>query len=300
MKKLTACILALLLLLPLASCSKKDDSAVDTAKDTESSTALGTESAETAKGSEEISETEDEQSTAALTDAPATSASTTNPPVTNPPTTNPPATEPPATVPPATSKKQETAPPEKICDHSDTEIRNKKDATASAEGYTGDTYCKGCGKLISSGSSIPKIKQTVSVSHDYKDAEMKIFNEINAERAKAGVAPLRWNEALYAGCKIRAKEHYEFIDLGIGAGPHKRKNGDDFYTAVTETSDYDFGSFDVWGENCGGNSNIDGFVDGWLDSPAHKANMLDSEYSQMAVAIFFAEKTYHAACIFVG
>ena len=137
------------------------------------------------------------------------------------PTTNPPATDPPATNPPT------TPPTVKTCNHSNTEVRNKKDATTSSEGYTGDTYCKDCGKLISSGSSIPKIKQTVSVSHDYYDAEMKAFNEINAERTKNGLSPLTWNEGLYAGAKIRAQEHYEFIDLGIGAGPHKRKNGDD-------------------------------------------------------------------------
>ena len=154
--------------------------------------------------------------------------------------------------------------------------------------------------MISSGSSIPKIKQTVSVSHDYYDAEMKAFNEINAERTKNGLSPLTWNEGLYAGAKIRAQEHYEFIDLGIGAGPHKRKNGDDFYTAVTETSDYSFGSFCVWGENCAGSSGLEDFVNIWVNSSAHKANMLDSEYSQMAVAIIFAGSTYHASCIFVG
>ena len=212
-----------------------------------------------------------------------------NPPATNPPTTNPPATNPP-TTPPAV----------KTCNHSNTEVRNKKDATTSSEGYTGDTYCKDCGELISSGSSIPKIKQTVSVSHDYYDAEMKAFNEINAERIKNGLSPLTWNEELYAGAKIRAYEHYEFIDLGIGAGPHKRKNGDDFYTAVTETSDYSFGSFCVWGENCAGSSGLEDFVNIWVESSAHKANMLYNGYSQMAVAIIFAESTYHASCIFVG
>ena len=40
-----------------------------------------------------------------------------------------------------------------------TEIRNAAEATIVAEGYTGDTYCKGCGAKISSGEVIPKITQ---------------------------------------------------------------------------------------------------------------------------------------------
>lgn len=41
--------------------------------------------------------------------------------------------------------------------HKNTEIRNKVDATTTTEGYTGDTYCKDCGKLIASGIKIEKL-----------------------------------------------------------------------------------------------------------------------------------------------
>lgn len=38
----------------------------------------------------------------------------------------------------------------------DTEIKNAVEATCKKEGYTGDTYCKDCGKIITSGKSIAK------------------------------------------------------------------------------------------------------------------------------------------------
>ena len=37
-----------------------------------------------------------------------------------------------------------------------TEVRNQKEATTTTEGYTGDTYCLGCGEKIASGTVIPK------------------------------------------------------------------------------------------------------------------------------------------------
>ena len=47
------------------------------------------------------------------------------------------------------------------CSHSDTEIRNASAATCTTAGYTGDTYCKGCGERISAGQGIP------APGHDY-------------------------------------------------------------------------------------------------------------------------------------
>ena len=46
-----------------------------------------------------------------------------------------------------------------VCDHSKTEIRNNKDATPDSEGYTGDTYCSICGKLLSKGTVVAKVDE---------------------------------------------------------------------------------------------------------------------------------------------
>ena len=42
-----------------------------------------------------------------------------------------------------------------VCDHANTEIRNALEATCTAEGYTGDTYCTDCGAKIADGTVIP-------------------------------------------------------------------------------------------------------------------------------------------------
>ncbi len=47
------------------------------------------------------------------------------------------------------------------CNHGTTEIKNVKSATCTAEGYTGDTYCKTCGTKIKSGTAVAKL------SHKY-------------------------------------------------------------------------------------------------------------------------------------
>ena len=41
------------------------------------------------------------------------------------------------------------------CAHENTELRNAKEATCTVPGYTGDTYCKDCGKKIGTGTAIP-------------------------------------------------------------------------------------------------------------------------------------------------
>lgn len=300
MKKIASCLLALALLVTLTACSGKSDNSSDgtdtsgtvsdtvkdTEKDTETAPAETTGESDTA-GAETGTEqpTSDSKATAPAKDT--TSAA--NPPATNPPTTNPPATNPPATPPTV-----------KTCNHSNTEVRNKKDATTSSDGYTGDTYCKDCGKLISSGESIPKIKQTVSTSHDYYDIEMKIFNEINAERTRAGLNALIWDEGLYAGAKIRSKEYYEYRMLGIGTGPHTRADGSLFITAVTENSSYSEGSFDGWAENCAGDRNGNTFVSDWMESSGHKENILRQNMKYIAIGVCYEDNMYFASTIFVG
>lgn len=48
----------------------------------------------------------------------------------------------------------------KACAHSNTHVNGKKDASCSAEGYTGDTVCDDCGKVTASGTAIAKKDHT--------------------------------------------------------------------------------------------------------------------------------------------
>ena len=48
------------------------------------------------------------------------------------------------------------------CDHTHTEIRNQREATCTQTGYTGDTYCTDCDKLLGTG------KELAALGHDYK------------------------------------------------------------------------------------------------------------------------------------
>ena len=50
--------------------------------------------------------------------------------------------------------------------HTETEVRGFIEATQESEGYTGDTYCVGCGSLISEGSIIPKKPSNVITDAD--------------------------------------------------------------------------------------------------------------------------------------
>jgi len=54
--------------------------------------------------------------------------------------------------------------------HANTEVKDAKDATCTEEGYTGDTYCADCGKLIAKGEVIPAKGHGETEIKDAKDA----------------------------------------------------------------------------------------------------------------------------------
>ena len=64
--------------------------------------------------------------------------------------------------------------------HVNTEIRDKKEATCTEEGYTGDLYCKDCGNLVKKGETIPKTdhkwdKGKVTTKPTCTDAGVKTY-----------------------------------------------------------------------------------------------------------------------------
>lgn len=85
-----------------------------------------------------------------------------------------------------------------ICKHINTEVRNEKAATCAAEGYTGDTYCKDCGKLIKNGNPIPKNPQNHT-------GETEIKNEKKATCGAKGYT----GDTYCKGCGVKLSDGKE-------------------------------------------------------------------------------------------
>ena len=58
--------------------------------------------------------------------------------------------------------------------HGDTVVKNAKEATCSAEGYTGDKVCQVCGEVVEAGESIPKL------AHLYQDDKCTVCGAIES------------------------------------------------------------------------------------------------------------------------
>ena len=56
----------------------------------------------------------------------------------------------------------------KATGHGETELKDAKEATCTAEGYTGDKVCKVCGEAVEQGKAIPKL------AHSYKDGKCTV------------------------------------------------------------------------------------------------------------------------------
>ncbi len=68
------------------------------------------------------------------------------------------------------------------CGHTDTELRSAKAATCAEDGYTGDLYCKTCGKLLEAGKTVD------ALGHNYENG---ICTVCGAKDPEAWVNPFK-------------------------------------------------------------------------------------------------------------
>ena len=108
-----------------------------------------------------------------------------------------------------------------------------------------------------------------------------MFNLINAQRTKAGLAALKIDEEVQKVAKDKAKD---MVNLGYFS-----------HTSPTYGSPFDmlksYGvSYKTAGENIAGNSSNQKAVDAWMNSEGHKANILNSGYNYTGIGIVQSNK----------
>ena len=100
----------------------------------------------------------------------------------------------------------------KATGHLHTEIRNKKDASCTENGYTGDTYCKDCEELLKKGETVDALghqwKETKRVEPSYTEDGQIIYicnrcGEQKAETFEKLAYPKAGTKYTVAGCQYK-------------------------------------------------------------------------------------------------
>ena len=130
-------------------------------------------------------------------------------------------------------------------------------------------------KGSSGGSS--QSSQTTSMTSDEKE----VFNLINQQRTKNGLAALKVDNEVQRVAKIKAQDMVN--------------NGYFSHTSPIYGSPFDMLksfkiSYKTAGENIAGNSSNSGAVNAWMNSSGHKANILNSSYNYTGIGVVSSPK----------
>ena len=124
------------------------------------------------------------------------------------------------------------------------------------------------------------------------EVEQAIFQRVNQERSKAGLPTLSYNNTMehYARLKSKDMGDRNYFD-------HANPEG----KLITEQMKADGVTYNAWGENIayisGMSSNAQlatQFMDNWMNSEGHRANILSSKFSSIGVGVYKIGNTYYA------
>lgn len=115
----------------------------------------------------------------------------------------------------------------------------------------------------------------------------EILNSVNTERANVGLKSLSLSGTLMNGAAIRANELTTYYS-------HTRPDGTDCFTVVEDT----YPSYYI-GENiAAGQESTSEVMNGWMNSPGHRANILRPSYSELGVGLAYGSDRYYWVQLF--
>ena len=122
---------------------------------------------------------------------------------------------------------------------------------------------------------------TSTTSTKMTNDEKEVFDLINKQRTQNGLSPLKENSELQRVARIKAQDMVN--------------NNDFSHTSPTYGSPFDMIksfkiSYNTAGENIAGNSSNSSAVTAWMNSPGHRANILNGSFNQTGIGVVTGSK----------
>lgn len=157
----------------------------------------------------------------------------------------------------------------------------KKPVVTRPPAYGGGSGNSGGSGSGNSGGSSGEVKPKPQPPVNASAAEKEMLRLVNIERGKIGVKQLSFNATLHDGARIRAKE----ITTKFS---HTRPNGESPFSLPL-----------VKGENISyGYPSAAAAVEGFMNSPGHRANILDSRWGTAAFGLEVENGIYYWVQLF--
>ncbi|MDU6263484.1 MAG: CAP domain-containing protein [Anaerocolumna aminovalerica] len=167
-----------------------------------------------------------------------------------------------------TDKKETTTPPK---------TETPKTETPKTETPKTETPKTETPKTETPKTEVPKTETPNESSNQYDSSfASQVLKLVNAERVKGGLHELTMSSALTAPANKRAQE----IKTQFS---HTRPNGTQWSTVLNE-----YGiSVRTAGENLAyGYNTPEAVVEGWMNSPGHRANIMNSNFNQIGIGVY--------------
>lgn len=135
-------------------------------------------------------------------------------------------------------------------------------------------------------------EQNNNIENGYyiQNSAKEVLDLVNQARLENGLSPLKWNNTLESAAMLRAKEIVNKFD-------HTRPDGTLCFTAFNV--DYNFA-----GENiAGGQTTAKSVFNSWMNSPEHRDNILDPDFTEMSIGLYYSPNTkytYYWAQLIIG
>ncbi|HHU74760.1 MAG TPA: hypothetical protein GXZ28_09115, partial [Clostridiales bacterium] len=170
------------------------------------------------------------------------------------------------------------------------DIESLENIIANIQNKTGDTQKNNTGnnntasKEETKKPTTPSPTQKPSTSTDntndsgLSNYASEVLRLVNIERSKAGLSALSTNSTLTAAADKRAQETKQSFS-------HTRPNGSSFSTVLKEFNI----SYRTAGENIAyGQRTPQEVVTGWMNSPGHRANILNANFGKIGIGVYQA------------